>query len=45
MQIGLNTVFTDSGSIYGEFRLLDLATGEAAAAQFPGIVGVFRWRK
>jgi hypothetical protein len=36
-------LWTDAGSIYGEFMLIDLNTGEVVSAPFPEIVSIFRW--
>jgi hypothetical protein len=40
----LNALFTDFGSIYGAFKLVDVTTGETSAAEFPDMVGVFHWQ-
>lgn len=37
-------LWTDAGSIYGEFMLIDLNTSEVLSAQFPEIVSIFRWQ-
>jgi hypothetical protein len=39
----LNALWTDAGSIYGEFELLDMETGETVAGEFPETVSIFRW--
>lgn len=39
-----NAQWTEAGSIYGGFNLLDLATGEALPIVFPEIVSIFRWQ-
>jgi hypothetical protein len=40
----LNALWTDFGSIYGDFELLDLEAHETVAAEFPETVGVFHWQ-
>jgi hypothetical protein len=40
----LNALWTDSGSIYGQFELVNLDARETIAAEFPATVGVFRWQ-
>ncbi|MCZ7542431.1 MAG: hypothetical protein M5R40_02320 [Anaerolineae bacterium] len=40
----LNALWTDAGSLYGNFALLDLDTGARVTAEFPETVGVFRWQ-
>lgn len=39
-----NAQWTEAGSIYGGFNLLDLATGEPVAIDFPETVSIFRWQ-
>lgn len=39
-----NASFTGSGTVEGELKLLDLATGETLSAAFPEIVRAFRWQ-
>lgn len=40
--VHMNTQYTDEGSIYGAFKLVNLLTGESIPAPFPDVVGVFR---
>ena len=39
-----NAQYTDAGSFYGEFRLVNLLTGDDIDATFPEIVGVFHFQ-
>lgn len=39
-----NALWSDTGSIYGDFKLLDLTRGEAVEAGFPQTVSIFRWQ-
>jgi hypothetical protein len=44
VSVYLNALWTDAGSIYGSFELLDLDARETVAGEFPETVGVFRWQ-
>jgi hypothetical protein len=43
--VHLSALWTDAGSIYGELNLVELATGETVAQEFPEVVGLFRWQE
>jgi hypothetical protein len=40
-----NTLWTDTGSIYGTLKLFDLQSGASIDVQLPETVGLFRWQQ
>lgn len=44
LSVYLNALWTETGSIYGGLRLIDLTTGETDDRWFPETVGPFHWQ-
>jgi hypothetical protein len=44
LPVYLNALWTDAGTIYGQFKLFDLGQGAATAVNTPKIVSAFQWQ-